>query len=449
MITFKQFLLLEAREDTIVKNQGHQILTAIYNKDKNFLQITKPFDQLTQNDALNIVKDMVEILSDHGLLPYLQWVVNQYIKDPHFKFEDFPSITDLLTLYNQLKRRQGETVNKNILSYQTIEQLQDDVQKYSQQPGQENTLTTTIYNTMTDQVNRGNAKWFYKSNNIMVYQPLKYEAAKSIREAVGENNISLCVTYTHTDKYYYEYTNGGDLFFILTPKMMYSFYFGQKDKEPEKQDINVEIADILNNHKRGEEFARQNATLFKKIFKHQLDNISKVGFAPLGGQFIFDKLDSIDPHYFEDQGCIPCLVWFLVEYFPERWKKAEPIIIKDPIAVVYYASDILKQRWQAAEPFILENAELAEIVQYAQGAIKGRWPEAEAKIITSPNYACHYAIDVIKGRWKEAEPIIMTHPHFATTYAIDVLKKRWHKAEPIIKQNSYEWKRYTQELIGE
>ena len=369
-------LLNEAREDNIAEKQGSAIFDVYTKKD------SKRFSTKFDNPL-----DLIKYISQNTIPTYIQWTCNQYRTNPHFFLEDLPQYKTQLTEYDKLKKKARETVNKDINKYKNINELQQDNAKYGQQQQTGNQLIVTIYNTMKDQIAEGNAEWFYQSPNLSVYKPLNHEACWAIRRAVGDNNISLCVTYEDPDNYN-RYTTNGDLYFIITNKMMYSFFF-DKDSEDDDDDYDDddygnyddlddlddedgggEFADINNNHTTGIIFYRTHGKLFDKIF---------------------------DRTYME--GNIP--TYFL------------SALNNNPHELLEYCIEIGNGRWRAAEPYIMTDPQCA--YRYAREVIKGRWSEAEPYIMTSP-LAYDYALNVIKGRWPEAEPYIMKNRKMAMYY---------------------------------
>lgn len=171
-----------------------------------------------------------------------------------------------------------------------------------------------------------------------------------------------------------------------------------------------------------------------------------------------------------------------------RWPEAEPNIMKDPLAAVDYAVDVLKSRWKDAEPTIAKNAvaankyiqrlnflyrdaddksKVADLAEFQNG-----WPLAEPaihkvawvaldytkkyknepssaaeKILFETldkmdeesdrgsllNYAIDYAARFYKGGWPQLEEYL-AHSYKAALYCQRVTKRRWPEAEPYIME---------------
>jgi hypothetical protein len=67
----------------------------------------------------------------------------------------------------------------------------------------------------------------------------------------------------------------------------------------------------------------------------------------------------------------------------------------------------IKNRWPIVEPYMAQTAE--DAYRYAD-VIDQPFPLGEPAILTSPDYACRYAIDIKHGNWPEAIPVIQRDP---------------------------------------
>ncbi len=67
-----------------------------------------------------------------------------------------------------------------------------------------------------------------------------------------------------------------------------------------------------------------------------------------------------------------------------------------------------------------------QAVRYAKEVLKMRWRRAEPVIAKDPRAATSYAVNVLKERWKEAESVIATNDEAALMYAEHVIH-RWEK----------------------
>ena len=133
---------------------------------------------------------------------------------------------------------------------------------------------------------------------------------------------------------------------------------------------------------------------------------------------------------------------YLYEEAKKLGKRLDPVyeeIIKvNPEYACWYAENIIKDRWKEAEPYIIKNPEW--IYEYCLNVIKGRWPEAEPYIMKDYWAICKYAVYIIKGRWPEAEEILLNISNTAdirylNMYVENIIKGRWPEAEPIIYQD--------------
>ena len=281
--------LFEAKEDTIFNIQGEKVLATIKQRERQSVQ-----NLIAMSQEPNVIYFIGKRLGP--MKQYIQWVVNCYLKDPNFKLqEDLPTYIATLTQYEQLKRQRGNNINRNILAYPDIHTLTADIDKNKDTHGASTNLILKIRNAMEEQVKDGSAEWYYKSNDILVYRPLDWHASKAIREAVGENNISLCVTYTNDSSYFYDYIRAGDLFFVLTNDMMYSFFFSHDvvnmnpyDYETEDYEMAYdadsidpedcmphEFTDIKNNHQAGDRFILKNKSRLLDIFHEYTDELQE------------------------------------------------------------------------------------------------------------------------------------------------------------------------------
>ena len=83
---------------------------------------------------------------------------------------------------------------------------------------------------------------------------------------------------------------------------------------------------------------------------------------------------------------------YLYEEAKKLGKRLDPIyeeIIKvNPEYACWYAENIIKDRWKEAEPYIIKNPEW--IYEYCLNVIKGRWPEAEPYIMKDLDIMAKY-----------------------------------------------------------
>lgn len=294
---FSEFLV-EAREDQIATQQNQQFVNAFNNKESTTI------DPIS---VLNYVNYFSKVLGPH-LKQYIQWIINMYIKDAHFKIENIQDLYHVIAKYDELKKDVKANVNKNILTYKNIDDLRTDVVAQTNTPTHLKQITHIIYDAMQQQVHLGNARWYYQSPAINVYLPFNWTAAKAIRLAVGENNTSLSVTNTKTPEYFNDYAEQGRLFFVLTPNMMYAFFFSdmetsktpppkynknmspliyqqalkdwqatQQDNNDEYPNIDIipsEFADLNNNKELGKRFFYNNKEKLSHIFARLIPELS-------------------------------------------------------------------------------------------------------------------------------------------------------------------------------
>lgn len=280
---FTQFLL-EDRSDYIIQSQGSKLTQSYTTKDNN---------KLPNSDPSTIIKPFVLNIPPK----YLQWTVTQYINDPHFKLEDIPSFSNTLKQYEQAIKVATNDIPRDINKFTNINELRTSISKLNPDQQHTNNLTAIIYKAMSEQVKIGNAEWYEQHPEIKVYQPVNWEGSKAIRRAVGDNNISLCVTYLDDSSFYDNYESQGTMYFILTNNMMYLFFFSNYeeperdnnyfddedipfsnrrrhndpyDDGPESNMLPSEFADINNNHQNAAAFIKQNLPVIKDIFRGEI-----------------------------------------------------------------------------------------------------------------------------------------------------------------------------------
>lgn len=247
----------EAREDSIAKNQDAKIL-ATYNQKDVHKYPTK----------FNKSIDIVNFISNNTIPQYIQWTVNAYLTDRSLSFEDLPEVKVLLTKYTAMKKKTGNLVEKDINHY-TYESLISAISEIesSQDPQHANTLISTYFDTMNQQVSMGNATWKYNSSNVSIYTPTNYTGTKALREC-APNDISLCVTYTNTDSFYNNYVMNGALEFILTSNQLYLFFFSNDESITPS-----EFADRSNKHEILSQLLKEQPVL-SKIYEKEIKSLS-------------------------------------------------------------------------------------------------------------------------------------------------------------------------------
>jgi len=117
--------------------------------------------------------------------------------------------------------------------------------------------------------------------------------------------------------------------------------------------------------------------------------------------------------------------------FPE----GEDLIIKDPKIAFKYVDSVIRKAWPKGEEIISQDAESS--YNYARYIIHKPWPQGEGVISQEPDVAFSYAYDVIGKRWREGEKAISTDPINSLSYATRIIKGPWPEGESTIMNSNF------------
>lgn len=112
------------------------------------------------------------------------------------------------------------------------------------------------------------------------------------------------------------------------------------------------------------------------------------------------------------------ILWeFIATFETGIWPEAEPVLLTNHAAALFYATKVKKGRWPELEKLIINKPKYA--FSYAKDIMKCRWPEAEKYFFMSAKYAFHYAASIIAGRWhiKKIEDMILQDSKYSLLYS--------------------------------
>lgn len=194
-LTFKQFILFEAREDFIADRMGDKIMLA-YKTDN------KPGTPKNLPDALSVVK----YISTHTIPAYINWTTNQYIKR-QFSLEDVGIIKRDLTTFNTLK---PILPNKDINTYPSWNKLREVVEAHQDKIGKKE-HSLNYENKIKEWVDKGEAAIVYNKDGIIIVHT-KTHAANC---ALG-SGTKWCTT-AYTPRTFDSYNKQGPIYIIYLP----------------------------------------------------------------------------------------------------------------------------------------------------------------------------------------------------------------------------------------
>lgn len=170
---------------------------------------------------------------------YLIWTAKQYIQDQHFFLHDLPNWTTAFNKFNELKRKKSINIERNINSYQNIDQLNSTLQEIL---GGERLEGSDYYKrailAINEYARRGEAKWLYRGNDYSIYQPLTYKSSHEWYNLI--QGVTVC-TVTN-QRYFDNYSQHGVLIYIISQNGMYNCYIGTDGRK------HSEFSDYKNDH---------------------------------------------------------------------------------------------------------------------------------------------------------------------------------------------------------
>lgn len=164
--------------------------------------------KLTRKEFDNIVK-----IDPTPTKTYAKWLLARYIAlggDPELQrrfFEDGERVTAALNIFDKIKKKKPEGVNIDIMTYKSIQDLEDVTDQYIDREDELKTTTQLKHETKLE-----GAKKLYEDENWLILIPLKREAA--ILYGAG----TRWCTASATGGMFEHYTKGGSPLIIIIDK---------------------------------------------------------------------------------------------------------------------------------------------------------------------------------------------------------------------------------------
>lgn len=185
MITFKTFLILEAREDFVAQQLGPK-LAARYAQDTGKSPSTPPID---------IVNQLARAGSK-----YIQWIAKQYVAG-QFKMEDVSRLQQDLSEFDRVKNRLQV---KDINQYKNLPQLYAALKPFEE-------VDVVSKNQAAKAVKEDGADKIFEDGDAVVYRLKTQEAA-----CILGRGTKWCTASTKGDNYFDHYNKQGPMFVVIT-----------------------------------------------------------------------------------------------------------------------------------------------------------------------------------------------------------------------------------------
>jgi hypothetical protein len=164
--------------------------------------------KLTRKEFDNIIK-----IDPTPTKTYAKWLLARYMAlggDPELQrrfFEDGERVTAALNIFDKLKKKRPEGVNIDIMTYKSIQDLEDVTDQYADREDELKTATQLKHETKLE-----GAKKLYEDENWLILIPLKVEAA--ILYGAG----TRWCTAAQNNNMFDHYTKGGSPLIIIIDK---------------------------------------------------------------------------------------------------------------------------------------------------------------------------------------------------------------------------------------
>ncbi len=175
---FKQFLILEAREDYVASAMGNKLLQA-FNNDSG----RKPNQKLTP-------RQIVQYWSNAGP-QFIQWIAKQYVNG-NIRWEDFPQVKQDILTFQQLVKANAIKI-RDINRFATISDLRTQLKNTTVGSLDYTARMEKLYQALIKSVQSGHGKWILNTSDpIKIYTPTDIKGSQIIRTAYP--SISWCTT---------------------------------------------------------------------------------------------------------------------------------------------------------------------------------------------------------------------------------------------------------------
>lgn len=217
----------EDRSQAIDSVMGHKVLAAYEKKKSND-------PTLNFTTSLEVLKYINSIIPD----VYMKWVAKQYVRDQYFFLHDLEQWQQLLNQFAELSKDKRFEFNKNIDSYQDINQLRSTLSNLGNKREE---VGSKFYDKVINGANKfvesKQASWLYRSNEYSIYHPETWESSNIFSKLC--DNVSACTMMNKLN--FTQYKTGGELFYTISQDNVYVAYVPTKGKYDE-------FADKSNNH---------------------------------------------------------------------------------------------------------------------------------------------------------------------------------------------------------
>ncbi len=217
MITFRQFLILEAKEDDIA-SKNHDRIIQRYQQDLQQHPGVPKF-----SEPLEVIKYLSSSISPKLII----WIANQYLRGS-FSLEDVGTIKVDLTDFNKLK---PILPKKDIGQYSSLSELRQTIEQYQDQMGKKQT-TVNKENELKKWVDKGEAEIVFNKGGILIVHPKTYKA----NCALG-SGTKWCTTSEGSSSYFDDYNEDGPLYIIFTPDKQKYQYHAESNQFMDKMDL--------------------------------------------------------------------------------------------------------------------------------------------------------------------------------------------------------------------
>jgi len=129
------------------------------------------------------------------------------------------------------------------------------------------------------------------------------------------------------------------------------------------------------------------------------------------------------------------VLYYAQDVINRPFPQGEDLIIKDPKIAFKYVDSVIRKAWPKGEDIISQDAESS--YNYARYIIRKPFTKGETIISQDSDVAFSYAYDVIGKRWREGEKAISMDPLNSLSYATKIIKGPWEQGESTIMNSNF------------
>lgn len=429
-------ILLEYSRQRTSANHGKRLLSASKRDSVFYIDHKKIIDQESEETAVDIILNTLELIDPTANKQYMIWIVNRYIR-LEFRIEDSQSVRsalqEFINLRTQLKRM-GKTTDINQYSWIELRELIDSV-------------TNVSVDVDTALPESEEVKYLYRGPYGVLAVPLTEQASCELGRG------TRWCTAAQTNNMFDHYNSKGSLYIWIDKSGdKYQFHF-ESSQFMDSRDVEIPVDKL-------------------RYFRNRHPILSKF-FAAKENKMLSDLKSGLIE--------INKLVLYAVYVLKGRWRELEPILFHStdsfakleyfgimtpedtdvmkyadtPELIVHYAVRVVGGRWREKEHVILDSGDVTAMIDYVR-YLKVIIPEFESAILRLANlvelleYGKVYAA-VMKKPWMAGKKRLEEFPDKSVDGIYPhVMKRFWEQVlnfDRTLREDHDRWPEYEEYMV--